>query len=262
MARAGVGSSGVVVVYCAAGDSSRGERQARTVSRGHPMIGARRALWRSFTFAAALALGMAAPVATPAVLAQNASPPAADAPPPLLPPKAEHKPQPGDAFAEEVTLTPKTIIYLKGNTTLDKALETLQDAFKSLDTLVDKQGLVRAGNPMTIYSYPDDPDDLSFSFQAAIPIAAPPKDLPKGDIQIGQSPGGKALKFVYRGSYDAMEDIYEPIASYLDEKQIDVQNIHIEEYATDLATTPDDKLVVTIYVLPKTGQQPAKPDAK
>ena len=37
----------------------------------------------------------------------------------------------------------------------------------------------------------------------------------------------------------------------LDEKQIDVQNVHVEEYQTDLVTTPDDKLVVTIYVLPK-----------
>jgi effector-binding domain-containing protein len=183
--------------------------------------------------------------------APKATPPAADAPPPSGP-KAEPKAKNNDPFAEEVTLTAKTIIYLKGTTTLDKALETLQDAFKSLNTLLDKQGIVRTGPSMTIYSYPDDPDDLSFAFQAAVPIAAPPKDLPKGDIQIGQSPGGRALKFVYRGSYDAMEDIYEPIASYLDEKQIDVQNIHIEEYQTDLATTPDDKLVVTIYVLPKT----------
>jgi hypothetical protein len=48
-----------------------------------------------------------------------------------------------------------------------------------------------------------------------------------------------------------MEDIYEPIASYLEEKQIDVANIHIEEYQTDLLTAPEDKLVVTIYVMPK-----------
>jgi effector-binding domain-containing protein len=216
------------------------------------MIGPWGAPARAICVAAALMLGTttmamaqsAGPVAPP-----KASPPAADAPPA---PKAEPKAKSNDPFAEEVTLTPKTIILLKGNTTLDKALESLQDAFKSLNALIDKQGLTRTGPAMAIYSYPDDPDDLNFTFQAAVPIAAPPKDLPKGDIQIGQSPAGKALKFLYRGSYDAMEDIYEPIASYLDEKQIDVQNIHIEEFETDLVTTPEDKLVVTIYVLPKT----------
>jgi effector-binding domain-containing protein len=209
--------------------------------------------WQAVRVAAALSLGLTLGLATPAALAQPASPapPAAETPPPPPPPKAETRPKTNDAFAEDVTLTPKTIIYLKGNTTLDKAFETLQDAFKSLNTLLEKQGIARTGPSMAIYSYPDDPDDLSFAFQAAIPIAAPPKDLPKGDIQIGESPSGKALKFVYRGSYDAMEDIYEPIAAYLDEKQIDVTNVHIEEYETDLATTPEGKLVVNIYVMPK-----------
>jgi effector-binding domain-containing protein len=202
--------------------------------------------------AAVLAWGPATPaLAQSASPAPKAGPPAADAPPPPAGEPRNNRANSNDAFAEEVMLTPKTIIYLKGNTTLDKALETLQDAFKSLNTLIEKQGLVRTGPSMTIYSYPDDPDDLSFSFEAAVPIAEAPKELPKGDIQIGQSPGGRALKFVYRGSYDAMEDIYEPIASYLDEKQIDVQNIHIEEYQTDLVTTPEGKLVVTIYVLPE-----------
>jgi effector-binding domain-containing protein len=203
--------------------------------------------WRAASLAAVLALGMAS-----SALAQATNPPAAsDAPPPPPAARPDPRAKSNDPFAEEVTLAPKTIIYLQGNTTLDKALETLQDAFKSLNTLIQKQGLAKTGPAMTIYTYPDDPDDLSFQFQAAVPIAEPPKQLPKGDIKVGQSPGGRALKFVYRGSYDAMEDIYEPIASYLDEKQIDVTNLHIEEYQTDLVTTPEDKLVITIYVLPK-----------
>jgi effector-binding domain-containing protein len=201
-------------------------------------------LWRAIGLAAVLALGVGAPA-----LAQSSGS-VPDAPPPAVP-KTEKPTKSNDPFGEEVTLAPKTIIFLKGNTTLDRALETLQDAFKSLNTLIEKQGMSRAGPSMTIYSYPDDPNDLSFAFQAAVPIAEAPKDLPRGDIQVGQSPGGKSLKFVYRGAWDSMEDIYEPIASYLDEKQIEVANVHIEEYETDLATTPDDKLVVTIYVLPK-----------
>ena len=48
---------------------------------------------------------------------------------------------------------------------------------------------------MTIYT---EFDDTNFQFQAAVPIAEAPKDLPKGDIAVGQTPAGKALRFAYR----------------------------------------------------------------
>lgn len=150
-----------------------------------------------------------------------------------------------DPFGEEVTLTPKTIIYLKGNSTWDKALESLIDAFKSVYKLLDKRGIKRTGPAMAIYT---GADDAGFSFQAAVPIAEAPKDLPKGDIAVGQSPAGKALKFVHRGSYDSMDSTYEAITNYLDEKQLEAADLFVEQYETDPVSTPEDKLVVTIYV--------------
>jgi effector-binding domain-containing protein len=188
-----------------------------------------------------LAFGIAS-----SAFAQATSPPPADAsPPPPAAPKAEAPPPAKEEFGVEVTLTPKTIIYLKGNSTWDKALDTLQDAFKSLYALIEKQGIQRAGQPMTVYTQAD---DTGFAFQAAVPIAEAPKDPPKGDIQVGQSPGGKALKFFHRGSYDAMDNTYEAITNYLDEKRLEAADVFIEEYQTDPVTTPEDKFVVTVYV--------------
>ena len=46
-----------------------------------------------------------------------------------------------------------------------------------------------------------------------MPIAEAPKDPPKGDIAVGQSPGGKALKFIHRGSYNLMDNTYEAITT-------------------------------------------------
>ena len=75
-----------------------------------------------------------------------------------------------------------------------------------------------------------------------MPIAEAPKDPPKGDIAVGQTPTGKALKFAYRGSFHQMEDtIYNAIPEYLDEKQLDPSGTFIEEYQTDPVTTPEDK---------------------
>jgi effector-binding domain-containing protein len=194
--------------------------------------------WRAVALAAALALGCNA-----AALAQAAQ----DPPPP--PPTAAPKPPMKEPFGVDVTLTPRTIIYMKGNGTWDNALETLQDAFKSVYAYLDKQGIKRAGPPMTIYT---DFDDTNFQFQAAVPIAEAPKDPPKGDVEMGETPVGKALRFAYKGSFHQMEDtIYNAIPEYLDEKHLDPSGTFIEEYQTDPVTTPEDKFDIQIFVMLK-----------
>ena len=175
--------------------------------------------------------------AAPSAFAQSSPPPPA--------PKAENPAPAKDPFGVEVMLTPKTIIFMKGNSTWDKALENLQDAFKSVYALIERQGLTRAGSAMTIYTQAD---DTGFSYQAAVPLAEAPKESPKGDIAVGESPGGKALKFIHRGSYDSMDNTYEAITNYLDERRLEAADSFIEEYETDPVTTPEDKFVVTVYV--------------
>ena len=189
----------------------------------------------------ALALGLAGPAA-----AAEAQPPIAPGAqqPPATPPNPEAPPRPGDVFGEEVTLPPRTIIYLQGHSNLDSALETLVDAFKSLNEYLDKQGIKPDGPPMTIYVQTD---DTGFSFRAAVPIAEAPKDPPKGDIAVGQAPSGKALKFVHRGAYDAMDSTYESIINYLDEKGLEARDVFVEEYNAPLKAN-DDKLEVNVFV--------------
>jgi effector-binding domain-containing protein len=195
--------------------------------------------WRVTTLAALLALGLASPAFA------QATKPAPDAPPPKVAPTAPAK----EPLGVDVTLTARPIIYMKGNGNWDNALEIIQDAFKSVYAYLDKLGIQRAGPPMTIYT---DFDDSNFSFQAAVPIASPPKDPPKGDIAVGETPTGKALKFVYKGSFHQMEDtIYNAIPEYLDEKQLDPSGTFIEEYQSDPVTTPEDKFDIQIYVLLK-----------
>jgi len=110
---------------------------------------------------------------------------------------------------------------------------------------LQKQGIKPDGPPMTIYT---STSDTGFQFQAAVPVAEPPKDPPQGDLAVGQSPSGKAYKFVHRGSYDAMDTTYDAITNFLDEKRIDASNLFIEQYLTDPVTTPEDNLVVEVYV--------------
>ena len=152
---------------------------------------------------------------------------------------------PGDAFGEEVTMAEKTIVYFSGSGMWDSAFETIVDGFKTVNAFLEKQGLKPAGPPMTIYTATS---DASFQFQAAVPVAEAPKDKPQGDIAVGTSPAGKAYKFIHRGSYDAMDTTYDAITNFLDEKRIDAKDLFIERYLTDPVTTPEDQLVVEVYV--------------
>ena len=184
-----------------------------------------------------LMLAVALAFAAGPTSAQRAAPPASlNSPAPL---------QPGDAFGEAVTLPQRTMIYLKGHSNWDSAFDTLVDAFKSLGEYLDKQGIKPTGAAMTIYTATD---DKGFSFEAAMPIEAAPTDPPKGDIATGPVPSGKMLKFVHRGSYDAMDSTYEAITNYLDDKHLEAQGLFIEEYVTDPVKTNPESLVVNVFV--------------
>ena len=188
-------------------------------------------------------LRLAAPILLALAFAFSAGAAPAQNPPSLLGSPAPL--QPGDAFGEEVTLPERTIVYLKGHSNWDAAFDTLVDAFKSLNEYLDKQGIKPNGAAMTIYTQTD---DSGFQFEAAMPIAAAPENPPKGDIAIGQAPSGKALKFVHRGSYDAMDSTYEAITNYLDDKHLDAKDLFIEEYASDPVKANADNLVVNVFV--------------
>ncbi len=154
----------------------------------------------------ALCVGMAATIVvgvpqrswaeTPAQ-APAASPPQAPA---ASPAKPEAKPdaapavpgpaataQPTDPFGEDATLTAKPIVYVKGTGTWDNAFETITNSFKTLKAYIAKEGLKVDGQAMTIFT---STDDTGFQFQAAIPVAEPPKNPPQGRNRHRQFAGG------------------------------------------------------------------------
>jgi effector-binding domain-containing protein len=191
--------------------------------------------------AALLAALLALPIAVPAFAQTPPSPPNTSAP--------TTNPA-GDAFGEDATLTAKTIVYVKGSGSWDKAFDIISSSFKKIKTYLDKEGLKPDGLPMTVFTATD---DTGFEYQAAVPIAAAPKNPPSGDLAIGRSPEGKALKFVHRGSYEELDNIYEAITNYLDERRLEARDLFIEEYVTDPTTTDAKKLVINVYVLLKSS---------
>ncbi|MCP4616127.1 MAG: GyrI-like domain-containing protein [Bradyrhizobium sp.] len=178
------------------------------------------------------------------------APSASPSPAPSSPPAAAQAPatppavQTADPFGEPVTLEAKKVVTIKGNANWDAAFETLTDSFKALNTLLDKQGIKASGNALIVYT---STDDTGFTFIAEIPVSQDVKSLGK-NMSMGQSPEGKSLKFVHRGSYDNMDNTYEAITNHLDEKRLEAKDLFIEEYITDPLKTAEDKLVINVFV--------------
>jgi effector-binding domain-containing protein len=186
---------------------------------------------------------------TPAPVAPAPAAPAPATSAPATPPPAAEAPavapvQTADPFGDEITLTPKTAVVLKGSANWDSAFETLTDSLKTLSALLDKQGIKHPGNSMIVYT---STDDTGFTYLAEIPVDQDLKSLAK-DMSMGKSPDGKALKFVHRGSYDNMDNTYEAITNHLDDKKLEAKDTFIEEYITDPLKTAEDKLVINVYV--------------
>jgi effector-binding domain-containing protein len=184
-----------------------------------------------------------APVPPPAETKSPADPPStAQSPSPPPPPAATV--QTADPFGEEFTLSPKKVLIMKGTASWDAAFDTLIESFKTLNTLLDRQGIKASGNSMIVYT---STDDTGFTYLAQIPVDQEPKNLAR-NMSMGNSPEGKALKFVHRGSYDNMDNTYEAITNHLDDKKLEAKDTFIEEYITDPLKTAEDKLVINVYV--------------
>ena len=152
--------------------------------------------------------------------------------------------QTADPFGEPITLEAKKVVTIGGKANWDEAFEKLIESFKALTALLDKQGVKASGNAMIVYTATD---DTVFTFIAEIPVAQDVKNLGK-NMSMGQSPEGKSLKFVHRGSYDNMDNTYEAITNHLDDKKLEAKDTFIEEYITDPLKTAEDKLVINVFV--------------
>ncbi len=193
--------------------------------------------------------------AAPALAQQNAPAPASQkddtlTPPPVVDPKPVETtpvaPAPVKALApEEVSLQPVPVITLSGHATWEEAYDKLVATMKTLDKELGRLGLTRKGDVLVVYS---SSDDLGFDYEVQMPFSGTTTQKPSGNIKLGGSYTGKVLKFTHSGSFADMDNTYEQIANYLDEKNVNADELYVEQYRTDLTTTAPDALTIDILV--------------
>lgn len=152
-------------------------------------------------------------------------------------------------FGDEVTLEARPALVLSGKTTWDDLYGTFRKAIADLSLLAQAQGAVASGPAMIRFvSSSDD----SVDYEAILPVRAIDKPAESyAPAKPGQTPAGKALRFVHHGGYDTIEQTYDEITNHLDERSITAEDAFVEEYVRDPATTPETGLATFIYVFPK-----------
>lgn len=150
-----------------------------------------------------------------------------------------------DSFGETIDMKPVPILQKRGQSGWDDGFKNIVAAVKAVDAELARLKLKAAGPPLIIYT---STDDAGFDFEAAIPFSGATTEKPNVAFELAASPAGKALRFTHRGSYDAMDPTYEQIANLLDAKDLEAQDLYIEEYRSDPRTTSQDDLVIDIYI--------------
>ena len=169
--------------------------------------------------------------------AGQAAPPSAAAPAPA-PDKAAAPPP------EEVDLPERPVLSVEGKGAWEEAEDKLGGAFETLAIAAKKAGVKPAGAPLVEYV---ESDDAGFSFVVMLPIDKVAKGkLPKG-VKAGVSPSGPALRFTPSVTTDDLDEVYARIDAYLTQNGLTLATM-IQEYGEDAIASPEDRVVVDVYV--------------
>src|SRR5262249_16973992 len=107
-----------------------------------------------------------------------------------------------ESSGEEGTLTERKGFFRRNKTSWEDAWVNLVAAFKATRAEAGRLNLKVNGAPLVIYR---STSDEGFEFDAALPIEAEPSASPGDNFRVAPTRAGKAVKFVYRGPFDAMD---------------------------------------------------------
>lgn len=157
------------------------------------------------------------------------------------------KPSADASGAEEVRLTARPVLVLRGQATWDEGYEALMKAFAALRAEAQRLGLKPLGKPQTMFT---ETTDQNFRYDAMLVLESAPDAAlkPQGGMSFGSAPEGRAFVFRHVGAYDDIDSVYEAITAWLDEKGLQAKGNFVEEYLNEPQGSDDALLQLNIYV--------------
>lgn len=148
---------------------------------------------------------------------------------------------------ETIQVTARPWVYLRYRTSMnsDEIGRLMGEAFQKLGQLIGQGAFQPAGPPLAVYH---EYSDSGMTMDVGFPTA--PGGLAKvaGDLHAGETPSGKAVRVVHKGSYQTLRDTYGQIEKQFEAEGIPMSPMAWEVYVTDPDTTPQDQLETEIYM--------------
>ena len=151
---------------------------------------------------------------------------------------------PGDLEVDEVTLAriPAMSVQLQGETR--RIGEIISARLRAMMTQLDAENISPAGPPMALF---EALSDSGFRAQLMIPIGTPPQKIPEG-LTFTFSPQGSGVRIVHRGPYNEIDGSYEELSAFVEDRDIDVQDLILERYMTGLDLAANDAIIEVIVL--------------
>jgi len=146
-----------------------------------------------------------------------------------------------------VDLVGQNILYVTTRSSQDPAdiADAMAAAYAQISEFMNRAGVKMNGQPMAITRAWE---EGSYQFDAAIPVDAVPTQL-SGDIQVGVSPAGPAIRAVHHGAYDELMPTYRKLAAYMSAHGLRQGKVSWEHYITDPAGTEPSEMITYVYIM-------------
>ncbi|MCB1582024.1 MAG: SRPBCC family protein [Marinicella sp.] len=139
----------------------------------------------------------------------------------------------------------QNVLYVStaGNTN-DDLSGVLAEAYGKVTMFMTTNGIDFAGMPMAITR---NWENSVWEFDAAIPVSIDAIEGETGEIQLGKTYEGKAVKYVQKGSYDQGEASYALLDAYMKEHELEHNGMPWEVYVSDPATVAESDIITHIF---------------
>ena len=141
----------------------------------------------------------------------------------------------------------RPMIFVRYATTMDsdEIGKKMGEAFQTLGSFIGEQSIDVVGPPLAVYH---DYSDSGMTMDIGFPVAAAALAKATDPIKVGETPAGKAIKVIHKGSYDGLRDTYGEIEADFKSKGMAMSPVAWEVYLNSPDETPADELITEIFM--------------
>ncbi len=143
------------------------------------------------------------------------------------------------------SVTAQNILYISTEGNINEVMSVVMGtAYGKITAFMAENNINFGGMPIAITRSWD--NDI-WAFDAGIPVDLTSIEGETGDIQLGQTYAGKAVKYIQKGPYDQGEASYALMDAYIAEHELELNGNPWEVYANDPTTVPETDILTHIY---------------